>query len=533
MTSRQRLSLVLVSAVIFWPIHRAAAEEFTNALRAWMQQRVEEDADNSGLVVGLVDERGSSVVSDGKTGNGSGLNGDTVFDISFLTKSFTALLLQEMADHRQLALRDPISAHLPASLKIPPHNGRPITVLDLAVHTFGVPDAPGLAEFLAPAGMKSEPKPNNLFYTAGMALLGQIMARQAGIDYESLVIRDICQPLGMDSTRINLTPELRARYAIGHDGGVQSAADGLNGLIGGAGLHSTANDMLKYLSAQLGLTSSPLSSAMKKTHVEYDRDGPFFGNGLAWVITRELDGREVIWLLGRGKGCCAFAAMEPERRRAVIVLANSEQVYRAYLAGMLSLQSEWRPERRQQTAEIKDSAIGSFLGKYQLAPNFALGLFIERQFLHFESRAWLWLPSVSFALVVCLAFTRAKRRWAAILSGAVIFVIVAALSLTWTLSHMACSLFQPGAIIRRDGQRLTVRLTLDVNRRLHPIASRLFPGFPSEFWPTLPFEILPRSDNSFFDRLTGAPLSFSHSSGGKSILTARISGADFTFAKID
>ncbi len=70
---------------------RAAAEEFTDAIRAFMQQCVETHKVNAGIVVGIVDEHGSRVVSYGKLDNGTDqdVNGDTLFEIGSVTKTFT------------------------------------------------------------------------------------------------------------------------------------------------------------------------------------------------------------------------------------------------------------------------------------------------------------------------------------------------------------------------------------------------------------------------------------------------------------
>ena len=49
----------------------------------------------------------------------------------------------------------------------------------------------------------------------GGGLLGHALARRAGIDYEALLRSRICDPLGMSDTRITLTPEMKARLAVG------------------------------------------------------------------------------------------------------------------------------------------------------------------------------------------------------------------------------------------------------------------------------------------------------------------------------
>jgi len=50
---------LLLSAFPF----RAAAEDFTNAIHAYLQQRVEAEKRDASIVVGLVDEHGSRIVS--------------------------------------------------------------------------------------------------------------------------------------------------------------------------------------------------------------------------------------------------------------------------------------------------------------------------------------------------------------------------------------------------------------------------------------------------------------------------------------
>src|ERR1041385_219190 len=89
---------------------------------------------NAGMVIGLVDERGSRVLAAGKLDNDTRqeVNGDTVLEIGSVTKTFTALLLVNMVERGEVKLDDPVAKDLPESVKVPARNGKQITLLDLA-----------------------------------------------------------------------------------------------------------------------------------------------------------------------------------------------------------------------------------------------------------------------------------------------------------------------------------------------------------------------------------------------------------------
>src|SRR5258707_4197134 len=121
-------------ALIFCPIpFPAAAEELTNAIHAFLQQRVEVEKRDARMVVGFVDEHGSRIVSGGKLDNGTGrqVNGDALFSIGSVTKPFTAMLLHDMIERGEMNLDDPVAKYLPQSVKMPTRNGKEITLRQL------------------------------------------------------------------------------------------------------------------------------------------------------------------------------------------------------------------------------------------------------------------------------------------------------------------------------------------------------------------------------------------------------------------
>jgi D-alanyl-D-alanine-carboxypeptidase/D-alanyl-D-alanine-endopeptidase len=97
-----------------------------------------------GIVVGVIDANGRRVVSYGSLAkeNNRRLDGDTVFEIGSMTKVFTSLVLMDMSRRGEVAITDPVSKYLPASVKMPERNGRKITLGDLATHSSGLPRMP-------------------------------------------------------------------------------------------------------------------------------------------------------------------------------------------------------------------------------------------------------------------------------------------------------------------------------------------------------------------------------------------------------
>jgi CubicO group peptidase (beta-lactamase class C family) len=234
------------------------------------------DGDNLGVgvVVGLVDPRGTRVICHGKRGdeNSAEVNGDTLFEIGSITKVFTHLLLHDMVARGEMSMDDPVQKYLPSFVRMPTRSGRQITLWDLSLHTSGLPrdmdcahDVNHLYEFLSRCKLRRDPGEQFEYSNLGVALLGHVIALRAGQDYEALVRERICRPLKMDSTVITLTPGLEARRAVGH-APANRAADyiGLKNLPGAGALFSTANDMLKLASAKLGLTSVALTPLVKK-----------------------------------------------------------------------------------------------------------------------------------------------------------------------------------------------------------------------------------------------------------------------------
>ncbi len=295
-------------------------------------------------MVGVLGAKGRRIVAYGSLDQSDKrpLDGDTLFEIGSITKVFTALLLADMARHGEVRLDEPIAKYLPSTVKVPERNGRQITLVDLATHTSGLPLMPRnfrpknpenpyvdytedkLYKFLASYQLKNDIGRKYEYSNLGFGLLGQALAERAGSDFETLVETRICKPLGMHSTRITLTPALKARLAAGHSADLLTVPGWDNPTLPGAGaLRSSANDLLTFLSAMMGFTRSPLAPAMRSMlSMTRPTDLPLIDVALGWTVDTR-NGERIIWRNGRTGGYRSFIGFAPESGFGIVALSNT------------------------------------------------------------------------------------------------------------------------------------------------------------------------------------------------------------------
>ena len=130
-----------------------------------------------------------------------------------MTKVFTSLLLMDMTRHGEIALTDPVSKYLPASVKVPERNNRKITLADLSTQSSGLPRMPTnfapkdqmnpyadysvqqMYDFLSGYQLTRDIGSQYEYSNLGVGLLGHVLSLRAGTSYEALVRSRICDPL--------------------------------------------------------------------------------------------------------------------------------------------------------------------------------------------------------------------------------------------------------------------------------------------------------------------------------------------------
>jgi uncharacterized protein YbbC (DUF1343 family)/CubicO group peptidase (beta-lactamase class C family) len=271
---------------------------------------------------------------------------DTVFDLASLTKPIaTATALLILVDRGKLRFTDHVAQYLPAFGR----NGKEkITVEQLLLHTSGlIADNPESdyaegrsksLERIYQLRPVAEPGARFLYSDLGYIVLGELVARLAGVPLDKFAHREIFAPLGMTDTGFRPTGQQKQRAApanrrkedwiVGevHD----PRAFQLGGVAGHAGLFSTADDLAIYAQMLLGggqykgrRILSPLSvRALTTPHAV-----PGGLRAYGWdVDTSYSFNRGELFPRGQGFGHTGFTGtslwIDPPSETAVIFLSN-------------------------------------------------------------------------------------------------------------------------------------------------------------------------------------------------------------------
>jgi CubicO group peptidase (beta-lactamase class C family) len=293
------------------------------------------------LVFAVVDDDRSEIVAFGWLPNHEKPDGDTVYEIGSITKTFTATLLADAVQSGRVQLDTPIQRLLP-DLKIPSRGVKQITLVDIAAHRSGLPRMPTdfhdekipypaydfgkLKTFLATYKMPRDPGVEYEYSNLGFGLLGMALAESIHVSYGSLLEGEVLRPLQMKMTGTTLNATMRIHLAPGFDEAGKPASSWdfgrFDGFEGAGAIRSTAADMLRYLKANMGEGTDVLTRAMRFAQTPRCRTTEGNRIGLAWM-TQSTEHGGIIWHNGGTAGYASFIGFRTDKRRGVVILANT------------------------------------------------------------------------------------------------------------------------------------------------------------------------------------------------------------------
>ncbi len=371
-------------------------------LQRIVDDRVATFHDSVGLIVGVVEPAGRRLFVRGpaQVGNDEAVDGDTIYEIGAVSKVFTGLLLTEAARRGELSLNDPVTKYLPPGTVLPQH-GRAMTLLDLATHTSGLPKMPAnvaVTDFNNPdAEMTADQLLKSVaayeltrdvgsayeYSDAGYELLGMAIAAAGHTDYDTLLKSRILAPLRMTNTHLAQSLEEKSLLSVGYDAHLAAVPHALLPLVPGAtGMRSTANDLLTFVAANIGLNASPLAPGMADM-LKTRRQTQYLelNTAIGWHIAT-LHGVEMVWENGQTDGYRAFIGFVPKTRVGVVVLSNAANTIDDIGVHILDKDSPLRHLHRE--VEAKPAEFDNYLGRYAVNETFALNVTRDGNHLYIQ-----------------------------------------------------------------------------------------------------------------------------------------------------
>lgn len=298
---------------------------------------------NQSIAIGVIDSTGVDFYSNGLTAvNGQKPDTFTAYEIGSITKVFTGLLLAEAVITKDINLTDSIGKFLPTTLKLNDTISS-LRLEQLATHSAGLArqsynlrskgyvatnpyahyDENLLLDELKNHQLRFKPGDQSQYSNLSMSLLGYLMSKPEGKDYFTSLSENVLEPLAMQQTTATFTGNNNTR---GYTFKVPVDSWNFDVLAGAGVLKSNINDMLLFLSAQMGLTKTSLKQAIKisqQIHYSIDDEKAI---GLGWGIYSLESGDTLYRHNGGTAGYRSFVGFLKKAKVGVMVLTNSSHV---------------------------------------------------------------------------------------------------------------------------------------------------------------------------------------------------------------
>ena len=301
-----------------------------------------------GMVLVVVRGESSVVLGYGETerGNDHAPDGRSLFRLNSIAKVFATEVLASLTAEGRVRLTDTLQQHA-GGMQVPQLGPRPITLLDLATYSAGMPrdmgDAPaGRAQrtwptraerwrWLAGNPLRWAPGTVAAYSNVGFDLIADALEEATGQFYPALLRDRVTAPAGMTDTTATPTPEQCARLMIGTGLGGADPCEDTTATAASGGLYSTGNDMLLWLRRNMQDADGTLalSHAVYRqrqaipTAIGFDDSAPMSGLGLGWVISEAAGTRPLLLeKSGAGVGFMSYVAFAPGRDVGLFVVVN-------------------------------------------------------------------------------------------------------------------------------------------------------------------------------------------------------------------
>jgi CubicO group peptidase (beta-lactamase class C family) len=315
-----------------------------------------------GLAAGVW-RRGEVVLRTGvghQAGPGSpAVVGETVFHLASVTKPLVATAVMQLVAEGKMCLDCPLQRYLPYFSMQGAGVDR-ITIKQLLTHTAGTGDTSdfrwtspeyddGAVEryvrSLATVQLVFVPGSDWRYSNRGFDILADAIAKVDGQPFEAVIQRRILTPLGMRRSTLLMSDIDSTRMARGHrrDGSDVAYYPYNRRHAGSSTLHSTLNDMLRWVAANLGRGAidqrrilpasaydqlwhpyvdirATIAEQTRRAGYEFPYDS--LAIGLSWFLPVQ-DGRQLVFHSGSDPGFASNVLLSPSEQIGVVVMINA------------------------------------------------------------------------------------------------------------------------------------------------------------------------------------------------------------------
>jgi len=266
---------------------------------------------------------------------------DTVFQVGSITKSFTGLLIA------QLAAEDLVDIDAPISTYLPDYSGpaRDVPVRYLMNHTAGLvnytalPDFPQgsqrtvtrevMRDYFEDADLMFEPGAAFSYSNSGTYTLGLIVEAVTGQSYDAALAERILEPLGLDRTYY-------AGYEQVIDGRAEGYVAGENGFLNApqldplvpfsaGALLSTVQDIQDYID-QVHRQNVFGDDVRDLLYEQAELGDDTLAYALGALVIRDWEGHRKIAHAGDIDGFAAYMAYYPDEDVSIVVMGSTRDV---------------------------------------------------------------------------------------------------------------------------------------------------------------------------------------------------------------
>ena len=286
---------------------------------------------------------------------------NTTYNAFSVTKTFTALAVMQLAEQKKLDIEQPVKKYLPEFTYSPE-----ITIRQLMTHSAGIPNPIPLSWihlanehqsfdrnnffrqiFLKNNKTKSKPNEKYAYSNLGYVLLGQLIEKVSGLNYEDYIKENILRPLDIKPSELDFTitdTHLHAKgyhkkysfswailgllidkskYVSRTEGKWKLFKDNyVNGASYG-GLIGTSNAFVRYVQELLRPNCKLITDDYKKMLFteNYTSDNKATGMCLSWFCG-QLNGKQYFAHAGGGGGYYCEIRIYPDLKIGSMIMFN-------------------------------------------------------------------------------------------------------------------------------------------------------------------------------------------------------------------